>query len=50
MLTTDQDPADLLAVQRMQDCIEENLKEPITLRGLADAAGYSPFHAARRNQ
>jgi len=47
MLVTHQDPADLLAVQRMQDYIEANLKEPISLRGLADAAGYSPFHAAR---
>ncbi len=47
MLATHQDPTDLLAVQRMQDYIEANLKEPISLRGLADAAGYSPFHAAR---
>ena len=31
----------------MQDCIEQNIKEPITLRMIARAAGYSPWHAAR---
>jgi len=35
------------AVQRMQSYIETHLHEPITLRGLADAAGYSPWHAAK---
>jgi AraC family transcriptional regulator len=35
------------AVQRMQAFIEEHLQEPITLRRLASAAGYSPWHAAR---
>jgi len=35
------------AVQRMQDYIEEHLTEVITLRSLARAAGYSPWHAAR---
>lgn len=35
------------AVQRMQDYIEARLGEPITLRKLAAAAGYSPWHAAR---
>jgi len=35
------------AVQRMQDYIEQNLTEPITMHKLARAAGYSPFHAAR---
>ncbi len=35
------------AVQRMQAFIEEHLHEPITLRGLADASGYSPWHAAK---
>ena len=35
------------AVQRMQDYIERNIGEPITLRELSDSAGYSPFHCAR---
>ncbi len=35
------------AVQRMQDCIEQHLAEPISLYMLAQAAGYSPFHAGR---
>jgi AraC-like DNA-binding protein len=35
------------AVQRMQSFIESNLHRPITLHMLADAAGYSPWHAAR---
>jgi AraC family transcriptional regulator len=35
------------AVQRMQNFIEEHLQEPITLRRLACAAGYSPWHAAK---
>jgi AraC family transcriptional regulator len=35
------------AVRRMQEYIEEHLAEPITLRMLADAAGYSPWHAER---
>jgi AraC-like DNA-binding protein len=35
------------AVQRMQDHIEERLREPITLNGLAHAARYSPYYAAR---
>jgi AraC family transcriptional regulator len=35
------------AVQRMQDFIERNVAEPITLHGLAQAAGYSPWHSAR---
>ncbi|HWR29755.1 MAG TPA: AraC family transcriptional regulator [Negativicutes bacterium] len=35
------------AVQGMQDFIEANLGEPITLHQLANAAGYSPWHAAR---
>ncbi len=35
------------AVRRMQECIEEHLTEPITLRMLANAAGYSPWHAER---
>lgn len=35
------------AVQRMQDYIEAHLDEPITLRQLARAAGYSPYHCAR---
>ena len=35
------------AVQRMQDYIETNLHRKITLKELANAAGYSPWHAAR---
>jgi AraC family transcriptional regulator len=35
------------AVQRMQAFIEEHLQEPITLHRLANAAGYSPWHAAK---
>jgi len=35
------------AVQRMQDFINAHLKERITMRMLADAAGYSPWHAAK---
>ncbi len=37
----------LAAVQRMQRYIEAHLKEPITLLGLARAARYSPWYAAR---
>lgn len=37
----------ILAVQRMQDYIEEHLNDPITLKMLADAAGYSPWYAER---
>ncbi len=35
------------AVERMQDYIEAHVNEPITLHMLAEAAGYSPWHAAR---
>lgn len=35
------------AVQRMQDYIEQHTAEPITLRMLARAGGYSPWHSAR---
>lgn len=35
------------AVQRMQECIEENIFKKITLKEIALAAGYSPWHAAR---
>ncbi|MDD5016632.1 MAG: AraC family transcriptional regulator [Eubacteriales bacterium] len=35
------------AVARMQDYIASHIKEPITLRMLAEEAGYSPWHAAR---
>jgi len=35
------------AVQRMKDYVEEHITEPITLRMLADAANYSPWHADR---
>ncbi len=37
----------IVAVQKMQDYIEANAEEPITLRKLADVAGYSPWHSAR---
>jgi len=37
----------VLAVQHMQDYIEEHLREPITLLMLSKAAGYSPWHSAR---
>ncbi len=35
------------AVQRMQEYIEQNIHEPITLYELSKCAGYSPFHCAR---
>jgi len=35
------------AVQRMQTCIEAHLHEQISLHMLAEAAGYSPWHAAK---
>ena len=35
------------AVERMQNYIEAHINEPITLHRLAEAAGYSPWHAAR---
>ena len=35
------------AVERMQKLIAENLSNPISLRMLANAAGYSPWHSAR---
>ena len=35
------------AVQRMQSFIDSHLHEPITLHMLAEAAGYSPWHAAK---
>jgi len=37
----------VLAVQRMQDFIEEHITEPITLKMLADVARYSPWHTGR---
>ena len=36
-----------LAVQRMQDYIENHLTESVTLAALAGAAGFSPWYAAR---
>ena len=35
------------AAGRMQDYIEQHLLEPVTLRELARAAGYSPWHCER---
>ncbi len=37
----------IVAVQHMQDYIEEHMTETITLLMLASAAGYSPWHSAR---
>ena len=37
----------VLAVQRMQDYIEEHLSEEITLADLARVSMYSPWHAYR---
>jgi AraC-like DNA-binding protein len=31
----------------MQDFIEQHIAEPITLRMLSQAAGYSPWHTSR---
>lgn len=36
-----------MAVQRMQEYIDANLHKQITLKQLANAAGYSPWHAAK---
>lgn len=35
------------ATQHMRAFIDAHLRKPVTLRDLANAAGYSPFHAAR---
>ena len=37
----------ILAVQHMQDYINDHITEPMTLFMLAKAAGYSPWHSAR---
>ena len=37
----------ILAVQRMQDCVEAHLDEPIGLDALARAAAFSPRQACR---
>lgn len=37
----------IMAVQRMQEYIDENILRKITLKELAVTAGYSPWHAAR---
>ncbi len=37
----------ILAVQRMQDYIEENLDERVTMAELSCAAGFSPWHSYR---
>lgn len=34
-------------VQKLQEYMENNLAQPITLRELADVAGYSPWHMSR---
>ena len=39
--------AQVNAVQRMQDYMEQHLLEPVTLVQLSRQAGYSPFHSAR---
>ena len=45
--TSRMDSEQIKAVKRMQGFIEAHLAEPITLTGLARAARYSPWHAAR---
>ena len=37
----------VISVQKMQEYIEAHLNEKITLKQLANAAGYSPWHADR---
>lgn len=37
----------ILAVQRMQDYIEENLDEHVTMAELSCAAGFSPWYSYR---
>ncbi|PYG90288.1 AraC-like DNA-binding protein [Ruminiclostridium sufflavum DSM 19573] len=37
----------IMAVQRMQEYIDDRISKKITLKELAIAAGYSPWHAAR---
>lgn len=37
----------IIAVQKAQEYVENHLLEPITLRQLASAAGYSPWHLSR---
>ena len=37
----------IMAVQRMQEYIEDNLQEKLTMKKLANPAGYSVWHAAR---
>lgn len=37
----------LKAVQRMQDYIEEHIKDPITLKKLSQVSGYSLWHSSR---
>lgn len=37
----------IMAVQHMQDYIEEHISEPVTLSELAKKSGYSMWHAAR---
>lgn len=34
-------------VQKVQDYIEQNILQPITMKQLSDTAGYSPWHLAR---
>lgn len=34
-------------IQRVQDYIEQNITQPITLKQLSDIAGYSPYYLAR---
>jgi len=42
-----ENPENIKAVRRMQEFIAANLTQPITLHMLAEAAGYSPWHAAK---
>ncbi len=52
MERTNQDGAEHLdetlpAAQRMKAYIDAHIREPLTAKSLADAAGYSQYHAAR---
>lgn len=41
------EPEKVIAVQKMQDYIDEHIFEHITLSNLANHCGYSPFHCTR---
>ena len=37
-----------MSVQRMIDCVEKNLTEPLSLQGLAEKLNYSPFYCTKQ--